>query len=68
MRQIPERVLADIIAHEQRRHVHETDDVDSRGSASLDLILGRVQALEKDGRLIAEGEITRPRYSEVKLP
>jgi len=39
-----------------------------RDSTSLDLILGRVQALVSDGRLIAEGDITRPRYSEVRLP
>ena len=39
-----------------------------RDSTRLDLILGRVQALVDNGRLIAQGDITKPRHSEVRLP
>jgi hypothetical protein len=38
------------------------------GNEGYRLIAKRVQRLVQDGQLIAEGDISRPRYSEVRLP
>ena len=40
----------------------DTDD------AAFDLVLGRIQALVSVGRLVAQGDTSQPRYSEVRLP
>ncbi len=35
---------------------------------SLDIVVARVRALVARGRLVAQGNLTRPRFSEVRLP
>jgi hypothetical protein len=39
-----------------------------QGDAGHDLIAQRIAALVEDGRLIAQGDISRWRHSEVRLP
>jgi hypothetical protein len=39
-----------------------------RDEAQIDLILERIHTLVSDGRLVAQGDLSRPRYSEVRLP
>ena len=38
------------------------------GEAGHDLFDRRIEALVRDGRLVAQGDITRWRHSEVRLP
>jgi hypothetical protein len=39
-----------------------------RGEAGLDLVAERIGALIHDGRLVAQGDIKKWRYSEVRKP
>ncbi len=34
----------------------------------LDIVVARVRALVAQGRLVARGDLSRPRFSEVRLP
>jgi hypothetical protein len=38
------------------------------GHEGYRLIAKRIQRLVQDGQLVAQGDISRPRYSEVRLP
>ena len=38
------------------------------GSEGYRLVERRLKLLVKDGQLVAQGDISRPRYSEVRLP
>ena len=38
------------------------------GEAGLDLVVDRIAALVQDGRLLAQGDIKKWRYSEVRKP
>jgi len=38
------------------------------GDAGHDLIAQRIKALVEDGRLVAQGDVSRWRHSEVRLP
>jgi hypothetical protein len=38
------------------------------GEAGLDLVADRIAALVQDGRLLAQGDIKKWRYSEVRKP
>ena len=39
-----------------------------RDKEQIDLVLERIQALVSEGRLFSQGDLSRPRYSEVRLP
>ena len=39
-----------------------------QGDTGLDLIAKRIEALVQDGRLLAQGDIKKWRYSEVRKP
>jgi hypothetical protein len=45
----------------QDRGVDPTDE-------QLDIVVARMRALVARGRLVAQGDLTRPRFSEVRLP
>lgn len=38
------------------------------GDAGFELIAKRVRALVRDGRLVSQGDVKKPRHSEVRLP
>lgn len=54
------RILADA-ARVKGVCVPETDE-------GYEVILGRIQVLVNEGALVAEGDLEKPRHSEVRLP
>jgi len=72
--QIDEAVLAVADEHWHKvammivRAAERLDSQLPQGDAGHDLIAQRIAALVEDGRLVAQGDISRWRHSEVRLP
>ena len=50
------------------RVVHSLAGVTPNGDAAYDTVLERIEVLVGEGRLVAQGDIRNPRFSEVRLP
>lgn len=50
------------------RVVHSLAGVVPNGDAAYDTVLERIEVLVGEGRLVAQGDIRNPRFSEVRLP
>jgi hypothetical protein len=58
------RKVAMIIATTAKKLGNQLPDDDS----GYQLIVGRVEALVREGRLLAQGDVTNWRFSEIRLP